>query len=1164
MRRNTNRLYHGYRSYFNKSNIFIFGLTLFFLSQPAVGQVKINEILVSDLTINYDNTFNYTSWVEIANLSYASVNIGGFYLSDDKNNLKKWVVPVNTNIPGQSYRLLWCNEGSSGLNANFSLNTKGAAIYLMNPSFQVVDSITYPEQYPDLSFGRVNNGLKWGYLLPPTPASANAGEAVFGRLSPPLFSLPSGRYSNAVTVTLNSQVAGATQINYTLDGSEPSLNSPVYAHPISVAKTTVIKAKLFHPGTIPSPTITNTYFINEHSVSLPVVSVSMNPAYLNDNTIGIYVTGSNGKKGNCSDEFPVNWNQDWERASVAQIFNKEGKELLNQGFDVSITGKCSRTASSKSLSFQARRKYEKGDIDLKIFQSKQIEKFDAFNLRNSGNDFWNTMLRDGLMQTLLIDKMDVDYQAFQPAVTYLNGQYWGILNMREKVDENYIKRNYNISSDSIDLLEGNGYPIEGSATKYQEFIDQIKIRDVSQPSTFDYINANIDVDEYIHYLIAQIYYGNTDWPGNNIKFWKQKRPGSKWRWIIYDTDFGFAIYSSSSTATHQTLHFVTDSTTTVSWPNPLWSTLLFRRCIKNPTFRERFVQSFNIALTSIFRPERVHHFIDSLSGNIASEMVYHKQRWGGSITDWNNEVQKLHNFADQRYSFFVPYFKNFFKLNATAKITAKPESEMKGKTFINQVHVVPSDTIDVLWNIPFEAYAKPADGYRFKKWNIKSSSTTREYSIIKGDNWKYNDKGVDLNTAWRSASYIDSDWSSGNAELGYGDGGEKTLLNFGTDPNNKYTTTYFRKNIAVPDAGNISSLKYSALIDDGCVIYINGNEVARLNMPVGSITYNTFATASSAEGVYENGYIDPVVLVNGNNTVAIEVHQNNGNSSDVSFDFELEITKNYGDTVYYSNTQWMKDTVLSDMDFVAEFEPVETINNLYINEISAKNSHIWDEYKEEGDWFELYNGNSDTIDLYNLTLTDDFSNPCKYRISAYNQNSLKIPPYGFYVFWADDDAFQGISHCPFKLFGKGEQIGIFQIVGADTICIDSITYGKQIKEMSYCRFPDGTGDLIFTNVLTPVAANKKSVIIPLGIEGPGEENICLFPNPADQRITVKIPGYSAQCVYEIFNVLGKLVDRGKMQQSGVIRCDQLQQGIYFLKIYQKDNVFISRFMVQHF
>ena len=161
-----------------------------------------------------------------------------------------------------------------------------------------------------------------------------------------------------------------------------------------------------------------------------------------------------------------------------------------------------------------------------FFESKKVNEFGGFILRNSGNDFNVTMFRDALMQTLPVGQMDIDYMAYQPTAFYLNGQYWGIQNLREKIDGDYIESNYGYKKDEIDLLETWENAIEGTPDSWWNYRYALQAMDRTTPQAFTFIDQNIDVDEYINYLVTEIYYANTDWPGNNIKVLEAK--SSRW------------------------------------------------------------------------------------------------------------------------------------------------------------------------------------------------------------------------------------------------------------------------------------------------------------------------------------------------------------------------------------------------------------------------------------------------------------------------------------------------------------------------------------------------------------------------------------------------------------------------------------------------------------
>ena len=1162
---NSQLLYRFKLNLFHKVFIGLIGI-LWFSSTKLFSQIRINEILTSNLTINYDDKYNYPGWVELYNGGSSLVYLGGYYLSDSKAIKTKWMIPNSVSITGKGYALLFFDGLNTGNHANFVLDPKGGTLYLSNAQKVVIDSVHYQQQYGNISFGRLGNGADWGYSIHPSPLAVNDASACWGQPLPLQFSIPSARYSSSQTLTITSGTVGA-QIRYTIDGSEPTPTSALYTTPINITKTTIVKAKVINSGIISGPTYTKTYFINEHTFTLPVVSISMNPVFLTDNLIGIYVTGTNGLIANCLD-VPKNWNRDWERASVVQILDRSGNELFSQGLDAKISGKCSRNSDQKSMAFEAHSKFPERSIDYPLFKTKNLAKYDAFVLRNSGNDFNVVQFRDGLMQEILHGKMDVDLQGFQPTTVYLNGQYWGIMNMREKIDADYVKSNFNIQGDSIDMLEFDGDVIEGSSTDYINFKNKLKTLNLSLNSTYDYIAANIDVPEFINYLVAEIYYGNTDWPGNNIKYWKSKRPGSKWRWIMFDTDFGFALYPDwSSSATHKTFDYLADSVTTVVWPNPTWSTLLYRTLIKNPRFKKEFIQTMQSALNSTFNPTRVIGIIDSIAGLVAAEMPYHKARWWGTITDWNNEVAKLKTFAVQRHDFMNQYVKDYFKLSATSKIDGNVVPEGAGKVLVNFIDITGMDTVEVFNSLPYNAEALPANGYKFKQWQINTRETQNSVLIKRGDLWKYDDSGIFPGSTWILGSFDDSSWSEGVAELGYGDGNENKVIGYGPDVNNKYITTWFRKTITVDDTAGIRDLDMNIMFDDGAVVYINGVEAARFNMPAGVIQASTLSSANADEGIYISKPLNTGLLKPGQNTVAVEIHQVSGASSDISFDMDLTMTREFGGISYTLNNRVINDTVKASISFVAEFEPKEPVTSFIINEISAAKASVTDEYNEADDWFEVYNPTNDTIDLAGLYVTDNLKTPCKYKIANTRVGDTHLLPMNFKVLWADDQLEQGNLHCPFKLSADGEQIGFYQIVGKDTLVIDTLTYCEQKDKYSYAQFPDGSGNWIFTNVLTPEEPNKESVPVVELVGIIEMENsygsLDVFPNPTDDVLEIKLPNVLVNKEYKVYDQMGQLVKSGILSPDGKINCREIHNGVYMLILEGNDKNYRVRFLVLH-
>ena len=216
----------------------------------------------------------------------------------------------------------------------------------------------------------------------------------------------------------------------------------------------------------------------------------------------------------------------------------------------------------------------------------------------------------------------------------------------------------------------------------------------------------------------------------------------------------------------------------------------------------------------------------------------------------------------------------------------------------NTVTINPADfTYSAAVNIEIEAgtftdlnnnnYAGIADA---TTWNftVQASPPVGPQTLVAyGASWKYLDNGTNQGTAWRGTSFNDGSWASGNAQLGYGDGDEATVVSYGPDANNKYITTYFRKTISIADASILTSISGNVKRDDGIAIYVNGTEVYRNNLAAGA-AYNTFATLAGDDGATPQAFsFSPSAFVTGNNVIAVEIHQNAVTSTDISFDLEL-------------------------------------------------------------------------------------------------------------------------------------------------------------------------------------------------------------------------------------------------------------------------------------
>jgi uncharacterized repeat protein (TIGR02543 family) len=341
-------------------------------------------------------------------------------------------------------------------------------------------------------------------------------------------------------------------------------------------------------------------------------------------------------------------------------------------------------------------------------------------LRNSGNDWfgaWNesgTMFRDALM-TGLTDRMDLEYQAVRQSVLYINGEYWGIHNIREKINEHFLASNTGVDPDRVELLTNNQQVVIGSNDHYRQMIDYIRSNDMADEGTYAFVKQQMEVDNFIKYMVAEIYFGNTDWPGNNIKYWRPDYVNGRWRWILYDTDFGFGLWNRNKVSDNTLLHALAPSSSNNN--NPPWSTLLLRKLLDNQEFKRQFINSFADHMNTSFVKGRMEMRIDSLKEQIRVEMVQHADRWGANYQAWVSRTNDLKYFASYRSANVQGHIISRFGLAGKHELTLDVAGDARGAVKLNTLLIR-----DFPWTgtyfqgVPVELAAVPSPGYVFAGW----------------------------------------------------------------------------------------------------------------------------------------------------------------------------------------------------------------------------------------------------------------------------------------------------------------------------------------------------------------------------------------------------------------------------------------------------------------
>lgn len=607
----------------------------------------------------------------------------------------------------------WFGDKPVYLHTNFKLSGTGESIILCNPDQNIIDNLDFPYTKSDHSYGRETDGnTVLRYFGNPTPGISNNFSTTFlGYTKEPEFSVASGFYNGNVEVSIANMEPGDT-IRYSLDGGWISDTSEIFPEYISIDSTSVLRAQVYKSGFLPGNVSSNSYFINLNT-ELTVMSISLNPHDLWDWEEGIYVMGPNA-----SSIYPykgANFWMDWEKPSHIEFFDKNQNLGFELDADIMIHGGFSRANPMKSLRIITGGKYDQSEINYKVFEDKDIYKFNRLVLRNSGQDFNVTHFRDALMHKIVQQKTDIHIQDYEPAVVLLNGEYWGIHNIREKIDRFYVSDNFGIHEDSTEVIRENHKIIEGDFYHYVKMIDYVKNVPTVDSIVYDSISKLVKISNYTDYFIAEMYYVNSDgWPRHNTKYWRAVNDTARWHYILTDTDFALGLYSQPyKNELYRVLH------ANIQWADNHW---ILRRLMENDDYERYFINRsadmFNTMLLTSNVIQNVQLFKDRLS----PEMDRHMTRWESSYGAWEANVNEVLEFVEDRLGYVWQHYIDEFELDTLVTIGLDVDSIIHGTIKINTIipDSLPWQGIYFDGN-PVDISAIADSGYLFSHWSANQS-----------------------------------------------------------------------------------------------------------------------------------------------------------------------------------------------------------------------------------------------------------------------------------------------------------------------------------------------------------------------------------------------------------------------------------------------------------
>jgi len=723
--------------------LFVLGLCVLVLGVPAEARLMINEFMTVNTSICPDlfDFGDFPDWIELYNDSSESVDLTGYYLTDNSNSPEKWVFPAGTTIPAQGFFLVFADgyDAAPGTEAlrpyypynlafttrnyhtNFSLSGGGEQIALYHKTtagVALVDSVTFSQLLPDVSMGRnPADNMRWYQFDQPTPKSANTTQPKTTLKYAPsvTFSVAGGFYREAQTITLAN--TSNAPMYYTTNGAAPTTASKQYSTPITVEATTVLRARSISSSQLVGPVATATYFIGENKRSLMVVSIVADSSFLWDSAFGIYTNSLKGKEIPASIEF----------------FANDGTPAVSVQAGISPGSLTSYMSPQKPLQVSLKGKYGNDFIVYQLF-SKPIASFSRIRFRNSGDAWATNLMADGLVEAMCRGQLNNATQAYRPVIIYLNGTYWGIQDMREQFDPQFFTSNFNVDPTTISDVattilppapghEGWDIP-EGTQGDYQTLMSFVKSADMSDAQTYGKIATQMDISSFIDFMSAEDYAVNVSW-GHNVELWKVQN--TRWRWLLTDFDRGF-IFSKLA------INLFTNGGGGISGAIMPKDTL-FTTLIKNNEFKSLFLQRFAAHLNSSFHPARMGKIIDSIGEILKPEMPDHITRWKAdegiqSVEAWNTEVANLKKFTDQRPAIVFAQLTAQFNPAGTARLSISQVPANAGEVSISDVPMCNgTDSMTYFKGVPLRLRAIPNPGYAFVRWDSEHSRDTMSITL---------------------------------------------------------------------------------------------------------------------------------------------------------------------------------------------------------------------------------------------------------------------------------------------------------------------------------------------------------------------------------------------------------------------------------------------------
>lgn len=694
-------------------------MALTFTGISANAQLKINEFSASNISTIFDDFSEYEDWIELYNPGSSAINLSGYYLSDNKNNPTKWQFTSGTINPG-GYLLVFASgrdQISGGFyHTNFKLTqTKPEEVVLADPSGAIIDSITMKPAQMDHSRGRTTDGAStWSVFTTPTPGASNTN-AMQEYAATPVMSVQPGFYTATQTVSITSATPGTT-IYYTTNGFVPTTASPIYSGPITVSSTQVVRAIAVSstPG-VPSSFIeSNTYFINSpHTIDVISIFGDQVMTLLNGTQVDA-VTGF-------------------------EYFDENGQFKTETLGSSNEHGNDSWAYNQRGIDFIARDQYGYNHVlKHQIFPQKNRNKYQRVIIKAAANDNYpfagGAHVRDAYVHELSQrGKLSLDERTTRFCIMYANGQYWGVYDIREKVDDaDFTEHYYDQPEKDLQFLKTWGatwseYGGAQAQTDWNSLRSFISSNSMAVQANYDYVDSVYNVGSLVDYFVLNSFIVSMDWLNWNTAWWRGLNPNGdkkKWRYTLWDMDATFGHYVNYTGIPDISPNADPCNVEALPDPGGQGHTEILNALLANPGFEQFYISRYIDLSNTVFNCTNMQNVLDSMIAVIQPEMQAQINKWGGSMGGWQANVQTLKDFIDDRCTAISQGMVDCYTLSGPYTITFDVQPPGAGDIKVNSINV-PNYPWQGTYYGGIDIFLKAnANGsYVFDYWEIGSGSS---------------------------------------------------------------------------------------------------------------------------------------------------------------------------------------------------------------------------------------------------------------------------------------------------------------------------------------------------------------------------------------------------------------------------------------------------------